>query len=66
MPGINGIKLYSKFKVIKSNVKILFVSALNAVGELLSLFPEIKDSDILRKPVESQQLLDKINIAIRN
>ena len=66
MPGINGIKLYSKFKVMNPNVKILFVSALDAVGELLSLFPEIKDSDILRKPVESQQLLEKINIIIRN
>jgi class 3 adenylate cyclase/ActR/RegA family two-component response regulator len=65
MPGINGIKLYSKFKVMNPNVKILFVSALDAVGELLSLFPEISNSDILRKPVESQQLLDKINTAIR-
>ena len=65
MPGINGIKLYSKFKIMNPNVKILFVSALDAVGELLSLFPEIRDSDILRKPVESQQLLDKINTAIR-
>jgi two-component system, OmpR family, response regulator ChvI len=66
MPGINGIKLYSKFKVMNPNVKILFVSALDAVNELLSLFPDIKESDILRKPVESQQLLDKISKAIRN
>ena len=48
------------------NVKILFMSALDAVSELLSLFPEIRESDILRKPVESQQLLDKISKAIRN
>lgn len=66
MPGINGIKLYSKFKVVNPNVKILFASALDAVGELLSLFPEISDSDILRKPVESQQLLNKINTTLRN
>ncbi len=65
MPGINGIKLYSKFRIMNPNVKILFVSALDAVGELLSLFPEISDSDILRKPVDSQQLLDKINTTIR-
>ena len=65
MPGINGIKLYSKFKIMNPNVKILFMSALDAVGELLSLFPEISDSDILRKPVDSQQLLDKINTTIR-
>jgi two-component system, OmpR family, response regulator ChvI len=66
MPGINGIKLYSKFKVMNPSVKILFVSALDAVGELLSIFPEIKESDILRKPVEPQKLLDNINTAIRN
>lgn len=66
MPGINGIKLYSKFKVMNPNVKILFVTALDAVNELLSLFPEIKESDILRKPVESQQLLDKISTVVRN
>ena len=65
MPGINGIKLYSKFRIMNPNVKILFMSALDAVGELLSLFPEISDSDILRKPVDSQQLLDKINTTIR-
>ncbi|CAN5845899.1 hypothetical protein BH23THE1_BH23THE1_16130 [soil metagenome] len=66
MPGINGIKLYSKFKVMNPNVKILFVTALDAVNELLSLFPDIKESDILRKPVESQQLLDKISTLVRN
>lgn len=66
MPGINGIKLYSKFKVMNPNVKILFVTALDAVNELLSLFPEIKESDILRKPVESQQFLDKISTVVRN
>jgi two-component system, OmpR family, response regulator ChvI len=66
MPGINGIKLYSKFKVMNPNVKILFLTALDAVNELLSLFPEIKESDILRKPVESQQLLDKISTVVRN
>ncbi len=49
MPEINGIKLYSKFKVINPNVKILFVSALDAVGELLSLFPEIKRFRYLKK-----------------
>ena len=58
--------LYSKFKVINPKIKILFVSALDAVGELLRLFPEIKNSDISRKSVESQQLLDKIKIRTKN
>jgi two-component system, OmpR family, response regulator ChvI len=65
MPGINGIKLYSKFKVINPQIKIIFISALDAISEILSFFPEITDSNILRKPVEAQQLLNKINTEIR-
>ena len=66
MPGINGIKLYSKFKVINPEIKIIFISALDAIGEILSFFPEITDSNVLRKPIEAQQLLKKINSEIRN
>lgn len=66
MPGINGIKLYSKFKVINPEIKIIFISALDAISEILSFFPEITDSNILRKPIEAEQLLDKINTEIRN
>ena len=66
MPGINGIKLYSKFKVINPEIKIIFISALDAISEILSFFPEITDSNILRKPIEADQLLDKINTEIRN
>jgi CheY-like chemotaxis protein len=66
MPGINGIKLYSKFKVINPEIKIIFISALDAISEILSFFPEITDSNVLRKPIEADQLLNKINTEIRN
>jgi DNA-binding NtrC family response regulator len=66
MPGINGIKLYSKFKVINPEIKIIFISALDAISEILSFFPEITESNVLRKPIEAEQLLDKINTEIRN
>ena len=44
MPWINGIKLYSKFKTINPDIKILFIFALDAVEELVSVFPEIKNT----------------------
>ena len=66
MPGINGIKLYSKFKAINPEIKIIFISALDAINEILSFFPEITDSNVLRKPIEAEQLLHKINTEIRN
>jgi DNA-binding response OmpR family regulator len=35
MPGLNGLQLYYKLKAINRNIKILFVSALDAVPELI-------------------------------
>jgi CheY-like chemotaxis protein len=60
MPGINGIKLYFKFKTINPDVKILFISALDAIEELISVFPDIKSTDFIRKPVTREYLLSKI------
>ena len=37
MPSLNGLQLYYKLKAINRNIKILFVSALDAVPELISL-----------------------------
>ena len=61
MPGINGIQLYSKLKVMNPDIKVLFLSALDAVEELLSIFSDIKSSEIIRKPIEPQELLAKVN-----
>ena len=65
MPGINGIKLYSKIKVINPGIKVLFISALDACEELLSIFPDIKSSEIIRKPIGRQYLLSKIKTLLK-
>ena len=57
MPELNGIKLYSQLKVLNPDVKVLFLSALNALDEVLSIFPEIKHSEIIRKPIEPDALI---------
>ena len=52
MPGLNGLQLYYRLKAINSNIKILFVSALDAVPELVSILPDVKTrNDIIKKPV---------------
>ncbi len=66
MPGLNGIQLYSKIKVMNPDIKVLFLSALDAVEELLSIFPDIKNSEIIRKPIEPQALLLKINKILKS
>jgi len=65
MPGINGIQLYSKLKVMNPDVKVLFLSALDAVEELLSIFPDIKISEIIRKPIEPRILLSKASAILK-
>jgi two-component system response regulator ChvI len=66
MPGLNGIQLYSKIKVMNPDIKVLFLSALDAVEELLSIFPDIKNSEIIRKPIEPNELLLKINKILKS
>ena len=66
MPGINGIQLYSKIKLMNPDIKVHFLSALDAVEELLSIFPEVKPSEIIRKPIESKDLLSKINTILKS
>ena len=60
MPGINGIQLYSKLKVMNPDIKVLFLSALDVVEELLSIFSDLKSSEIIRKPIERNEIIYKI------
>lgn len=59
MPYINGVQLYRIFKIINKDIKVLFVSALDAAEEMTSIFPEIKSSNIIRKPF-SQNYIQKV------
>jgi len=60
MPGLNGLELYYRLKSINRKVKILFVSALDVVPELVSIFPDVKQDDILRKPVSTEDFTNAV------
>jgi CheY-like chemotaxis protein len=60
MPGLNGIQMYSKLKVMNPDIRVFILSALDALEELLSIFPELKNEEILRKPIEPHDLLSKV------
>jgi two-component system, OmpR family, response regulator ChvI len=60
MPGINGLELYARLKSINKDVRILFVSALDAVPELLSILPELRQDDILRKPIAIEDFINAV------
>jgi CheY-like chemotaxis protein len=63
MSGLNGLQLYYRLKAINRNIKILFISALDAVPELISILPDVKTTDhIIKKPVA---LNDFVNVVKR-
>lgn len=67
MPGINGLQLYHLLKAMNSDLKILFISALDAVQEIVSMLPNIDaNSIIIRKPVDKDEFVKKVHEVIIN
>ncbi|MDQ3839532.1 MAG: response regulator [Thermoproteota archaeon] len=64
MPHLNGLQLYHRMKAINSSLRVLFVSALDAVEELVSILPDIKRNSIIRKPVEKDHFVRSVQGAI--
>jgi two-component system response regulator ChvI len=66
MPDINGIKLYQILKVLNPRLKVLFITALDAVDELTSIYPDVRPTDIIKKPVSREQLVNSVNNRVIN
>lgn len=64
MPDINGIQLYQILKILNPSIKILFITALDAVSELTSILPGIKSTDIVSKPPNMDDFIEKVNDTI--
>jgi two-component system response regulator ChvI len=60
MPNLNGLQLYYRLTAINMAIKVLFVSALDAIEELVSVLPSINYNNIVRKPVEKEYFINKI------
>ncbi|MFL6456722.1 MAG: hypothetical protein ACJ71G_07115 [Nitrososphaeraceae archaeon] len=50
------------FSFLESREMILFVSALDAAQEMVSILPGIGIDDVIRKPVDSEQFLSKVKM----
>lgn len=58
MPDMNGLQLYNSLKAINGNVRIIFVTALDIVQELISILPGLKQKDVIRKPISRSEFLE--------
>ena len=54
MKYLNGFQLHQRIKSIDPTIKILFVTALDILDELLSIVPGISKGQIMRKPVDKK------------
>lgn len=66
MPGIDGLRLYQEMKKIDSKVKVRFLTASEMYYERFrnEEFSVIDKDLFLQKPIENEDLINKINTII--
>jgi CheY-like chemotaxis protein/predicted transcriptional regulator len=64
MPGMNGLQLYQKLNAIDNSVKILFVSALDAAEELISILVDVSSTDVIKKPINKEDFVNTVKKAL--
>ena len=64
MENLNGLQLYQCMKAINPNSKLLFASALDAAKELTSILPDMQSQDIIKKPVDRENFIKTVKIAL--
>jgi two-component system response regulator ChvI len=51
---LNGFQLHQQIKSIDPTIKVLFITALDILDELLSIVPGVSKDQIMRKPVDKR------------
>jgi CheY-like chemotaxis protein/predicted transcriptional regulator len=64
MENLNGLQLYQCMKAINPTSKLLFASALDAAKELTSILPDIQSQDIIKKPIDRENFIKTVKIAL--
>ena len=64
MPKLNGLQLFHKMKALSPKIKIMFCSALDVAQEVASILPDIDHEHFIRKPVEREHFINKVNSAV--
>jgi CheY-like chemotaxis protein len=60
MPKINGIQLFERLRAVNPRIKIVFASALEAAQEILSIFPDLRPENIIKKPIQREHFIQTI------
>ena len=60
MKNLNGFQLHQQIKAVDPTIKILFITALDILDELLSIVPGVSKEQIMRKPVDKKLFTNTI------
>ena len=60
MPRLNGLQLYHRLKTMSMSVKVLFVSALDAAAELVSILPNSNELRVIKKPADQEYFMSAV------
>jgi class 3 adenylate cyclase/CheY-like chemotaxis protein len=60
MKNLNGFQLHQQIKAIDPTIKILFVTALDILDELLIIVPGLSTEQIMRKPVDKDIFINTV------
>jgi CheY-like chemotaxis protein/predicted transcriptional regulator len=61
MPELNGLQIYQSLKAMNPSCKIIFITALDAAKEMVSILPGVTSDSIMKKPIDKDLFLRKIN-----
>jgi|SRR6266496_2138070 len=62
MSQMNGIKLYQEIRKIDDKVKVCFLSAGQSYyGAFTDTFCDLKENRFIQKPIENEELMQRIN-----
>ncbi len=65
MPNLNGLELYNKMKSKNSDTRVLFISALDGAEMILSVFPDLTEKNLIKKPVERDEMIKTVKSMLR-
>jgi two-component SAPR family response regulator len=60
MKKLNGLQLHQQIRAIDPTIKIIFITALDILDELLSIVPGISQHQIMRKPIDNKEFTNTI------
>ena len=60
MKDLNGFQLHQQIKSIDPKIKILFITALDILAELISIVPGLSKEQIMRKPIDKKEFTNTV------